>query len=159
MSIYFILCLILSTIKSPVSVMHTTPFTVKPYSYPNPATAQFPPAPVPAINPQLTASIPTGRTPRSKFSSQDIERLICLAAEEEPWAKPHGNITKSWNKILKKLQSEGRFEHSTVTTIRNKVGALLTWQKVNLDFLRRLCQLIYSVRIPIPWKAGIWPPP
>ena len=79
-----------------------------------------------AIDPQLNPP-PPGHTQRSKFSAEDLERLVCLAAEEELWSKPHGQITSSWKGILKRLQSEGRFQTSSITTIQNKLNALVAW--------------------------------
>ena len=110
--------------------MYTAWFIIKPYSFPNPSTAQFPPAAVPAIDPQLFALPPANSTSRTKFTTEEIERLVCLAAEREPWAKPHGKITESWKQLLKDLQSEVHFENSMHTTLQNKIHALITWQKV-----------------------------
>ena len=110
--------------------MYTAPFIIKPYSFPNPSTAQFPPAAVPAIDSQLSASPPANSTSRTRFTAEEIERLVRLAAEREPWAEPRGKITESWKKLLKDLQSEGYFENSTYTTLQNKIKALVAWQKV-----------------------------
>ena len=68
------------------STMHTEPLVIKPYTFPNPS-CQAHLNPIPAINPQLNAPSP-GQTHRTKFSGEDLEWLICLAVEKEPWAKP-----------------------------------------------------------------------
>ena len=114
------------------STMHTEPLVIKPYTFPNPS-CQAHLNPIPAINPQLNAPSP-GQTHRTKFSGEDLEWLICLAVEKEPWAKPHSQVTKSWKAILNQLQLEGRFQTSSVTTIQNKLNALIAWQEVFSDF-------------------------
>jgi len=98
---------------------------VKPYTFPNPS-CQAHVASILTIDPQLNPP-PPGHTQRSKFSPEDLKWLVYLATEEEPWSKPHGQITNSWRGILKWLQSEGHFQTSSVTTIQNKLNTLITW--------------------------------
>ena len=126
------------------STLHTTPLIIKPYTFPDTVSN---PAAVPMIDPELNP--PPRRIPKTRFTAEELERLVRLVAEEEPWTKPHGEITKSWNKVLHKLQSEGdRFEWSTVATLQNKVNALLTWQKVLLIMTcENTHQLTYILRI------------
>lgn len=116
---------------------HTEPLVVRPYGFPDPS-CQARSASVLAIDPRLNPTlVPPGQPPRSKtkFSTDDLERLVHFAAEERPWTKPHGQITKSWKTILKKLQSEGRFKTSSVTTVQNKLNVLVAWQEVFSDLL------------------------
>lgn len=116
----------MSNFSSPTT--HTNPAIIKPYAFPNPSSWTHA-TPIPAIDPRLNPS-PPGRTRRTKYSAEDLEQLVRLAAEEEPWAKPHGQITNSWKEILERLQSEGHFQGSSLTTIQNKLNALLAWQRV-----------------------------
>lgn len=99
---------------------HTAPAVIKPYSFPTP---------IRAIDPLLSSS-PPSRTTRTKFSEEDLERLVRFAAEEDPWEKRHGQIGEAWGRVLKRLQSENRFENSTISTLQNKVNNFIAWQKV-----------------------------
>ena len=105
---------------------HTRPLIIKPYGFPDTISQ---PAVVSAVDPGLD-SMPR-RLPKARFSSEDLERLVRFAAEEEPWAKPHGGRANAWKKILDRLQSEGRFQGSCTTTLQNKVNALVAWQEVH----------------------------
>lgn len=123
----YIFCPIATTLNPPPLTMYTKPVIIKPYTFPDPSCQARPP--IPGIDPQLCPP-PPDRTHRTKFSAEDLERLVRLAVDEEPWAKPRGQVTKSWNTILMKLQSEGRFRTSSITTIQNKLNGLLAWQEV-----------------------------
>jgi len=106
------------------STTYIEPVVIRPHAFPDPVSH-----PIPAIDPQLN-SPSSRRIPRTSFSPEDLTRLVFVTAEEDPWAKPHGQITKTWNKVLEQLQSEGRFEMSSITTLQNKVNALIAWQEV-----------------------------
>jgi hypothetical protein len=109
---------------------HTNPLTVKPYSFLNPS-CQARRTSILTIDPRLTpAPVPPGPRHRTKFSGKDLERLVRFAAEEEPWTKPHGQVTNSWKTVLGRLQSEGWFKSSSPTTVQNKLNALVVWQEV-----------------------------
>ena len=123
----YIFCPVATTLNPPPLTMYTKPVIIKPYTFPDPSCQACPP--IPGIDPQLCPP-PPDRTHRTKFSAEDLERLVRLAVDEEPWAKPRGQVTKSWNTILMKLQSEGRFRTSSITTIQNKLNGLLAWQEV-----------------------------
>ena len=110
----------------PSPAMFTQPSVIKPYAFPDPSCQA---RPIHTIDPQLNVP-PPSRNRRAKFSVEDLEWLVRLAAEKEPWAKPHGQIRNSWKEILDQLQSEGRFQTSSVTTIQNKLNALIAWQEV-----------------------------
>ena len=111
---------------------YTEPAVIKPYAFPD-ASVEARPL-IPWIDPALTAP-PPGHTHRPKFTPEALERLVRIAAEVKPWTKPRGEITKAWNGILQDLQSEGHFTTSSVTTIQNKLKALIAWQEVLLYFL------------------------
>lgn len=113
----------------PLSTMYTQPAIIKPYAFPNPSCQARPP--IPGIDPQLHPGSPPDHPRRVKFSAEDLKHLARLAAEEEPWAKPHGQIMKSWDMILRQLQSEGRFRTSSVSTLQNKLNTLVAWQEVS----------------------------
>lgn len=158
--IYHLVCSLgeVTNMSNPPSPnLHTKPLVVKPYTFPDPS-CQACVASILAIDPQLNPP-PPGHTQRSKFSAEDLERLVCLAAEEELWSKPHGQITSSWKGILKRLQSEGRFQTSSITTIQNKLNALVAWQEVFSSFLRRLHLLTFAARIQTPQKVAMLPEP
>ena len=76
------------------STTYIEPVVVRPYTFPDPASR-----PMPAIDPQLTPP-PSCRVPRTSFSPEALTRLIFIAAEEDPWVKSHGQITKAWKKAL-----------------------------------------------------------
>ena len=107
--------------------MYTKPAVIKPYAFPDTSVEACPP--IPWIDPALTAS-PVSQTHRMTFSTKALEWLVCLATEVEPWAKPRGQVTKAWNGLLERLQLEGHFTTSSVTTIQNKLSALIAWQEV-----------------------------
>lgn len=109
---------------------HTNAAVIKPYSFLNTAMLLS----IPAIDPQLSSS-PRAHTSRSKSSEKDLERLVRITVEEDPWMKPHGKAAKAWKDILEQLQSEQRFESSSVADIQNKVNALIAWQEVILSRL------------------------
>ena len=118
--------------NTPPPTQHTEPLVVKPYAFPNPS-CQARVASLLTIDPRLNPSAsPPGPTHRTKFSAEDLEQLVRFAAKEEPWTKPHGQVTNSWRSILKDLQSEGRFQSSSITTIQNKLNALVAWQEVSI---------------------------
>ena len=100
--------------------MHTTPTVTKPYGFPTT---------IPAIDPWLSSSSPS-RTTRSKVSGEDLEQLVRITAEEDPWGKPYGQITKAWERVLKQLQLEQCFKNSHVTTLQNKINCFIAWQEV-----------------------------
>ena len=81
------------------------------------------------IDPQLSLST-FRHVPKTKFSADDLERLVRLTAEELPWTKPRGQVTRAWENVLQQLQLEGRFETSSVTTLQNKINVLVAWQEV-----------------------------
>ena len=113
--------------QSTLSTAHTEPITIQPYTFPDTISN---PAVIPAIGPELNS--PTHRLPETRFSSDDLERLVWLVAEEEPWTKPHGERTNAWNRVLNQLQSErSGFEGTPITTLQNKVNALVAWQAVS----------------------------
>jgi len=105
------------------------PAVISPFAFPDPSIQARPPIPWfdPTLNP-----IPPELPRRHSFSADDLESLVRFAADTEPWAQPRGQRTKAWNAILNKLQSEGRFKASSVTTIQNKLNALVAWQEVPL---------------------------
>ena len=114
----------------PSAATHTGPLVIKPYAFPDPS-CQARVASVIAIDPQLNPTpAPPSYTPQTRFSSDDLEHLVRIVAEEEPWAKPHSQVTKSWGAVLQRLQSKGRFQSSCITTIQNKVNVLIAWQEV-----------------------------
>ena len=106
---------------------YTKPAVIKPYAFPNTSVKAHPP--IPWIEPALTAS-PISQTRQTTFSTESLEQLICLAAEVKPRAKPCGQVTKAWNRVLEQLQLEGHFKTSSVTIIQNKLSALIAWQEV-----------------------------
>lgn len=109
---------------------HTKPLVVKPYNFPN-SSCQAHHASILAIDPRLAAvPVPPGPHHKTRFLAKDLERLVHFAAEEEPWTKPHGQVTNSWKTVLVHLQSEGQFKSSSPTTIQNKLNALVAWQEV-----------------------------
>ena len=110
--------------------MHTNAVVIKPYSFLNTAMLLS----IPAIDLQLSSS-PHTHTSRSKSSEQDLEWLVRITVEEDPWMKPHGKAAKTWKDIIEQLQSEQCFESSSVTNIQNKVNALIAWQEVILSRL------------------------
>ena len=110
---------------------HTEPLIIKPYAFPDTISN---PITIPAIDPELDPELdppPRRCIPKSIFTAEDLERLIRLVAEKEPWTKPHGERTKAWESVLRELQSGGgHFEFSSVATLRNKVDALISWKRV-----------------------------
>ena len=96
-------------------------------------------------------------------SMQHGQKICCTTMwhreriTEQARTKPHGQITRSWGEILDTLQSKGHFKRSSMTTIQNKVNALIVWQKVLSAFLRHLCLPTYHVRIQTPWKVRMVP--
>jgi len=106
---------------------YTDPAVIYPYAFPDASVQARPP--IPWIDPTLNP-LPLDLPQRQLFSPDDLEWLIRLAADAEPWAQPHGQRTKMWNVILNKLRSDGRFKTSSVTTIRNKLNTIVAWQEV-----------------------------
>ena len=102
------------------SLTPATYTVIKPYAFP---------ALIPAIDPQLSSSPPTCGT-RTRFTEEELDQLIRIAADEDPWKRPHGQVGPAWRRILACLQEQKKFEGSSITTLQNKVNAFIAWQKV-----------------------------
>ena len=86
---------------------HTEPLIIKPYAFPNTISN---PITIPAIDPERDPELdppPRCRILESIFTAEDLEWLIQLVVEKEPWTKPHGERTKAWESVLRELQSGG----------------------------------------------------
>ena len=76
--------------------VHAKPLIIKPYTFPDTISN---PTTIHAIDPELDPPH-CCHILKSVFTMEDLEWLIQLVAEKEPWMKPHGGRTKAWESVL-----------------------------------------------------------
>lgn len=79
--------------------------------------------PVEPTEPQSGKSTRTKR----KFSSNELEELIRVTIQRNPWAAKHKEKGKAWDEVRATLQSTGLCEGTSSATLRNKVENMIKW--------------------------------
>jgi len=90
------------------------------------------------------------------FTATDLVQLACVCVDNNVFAAPYGEVTKTWEKVSKDLDVL-RIQHS-VGVIQKKVDTLLKWQEVGLVILNMIntqCSCVVS-RI-CTWKPLLTP--
>lgn len=127
------------TPDTPLAVINPTPFPTNPLpplprvsALTTPTTAVTSPfkpegyeTPPPSPDTQPT------RRPKAKFSSRELEELARVVVDVNPYGAKHGNKTTAWADVAKQLKGGGYFMHSSVDVIKNKMTALIAYQKVS----------------------------
>jgi hypothetical protein len=123
----------------PLAMINPTPFPTNPLP-PLPrvsavitptttVTTSFKPeayeTPPPSPNTQPT------HCPKAKFSSHELEELARVVVDINPYGAKHGNKTTAWADVAKQLKGDGYFMHSSVDVMKNKMTALIAYQKVS----------------------------
>ncbi|GJE91824.1 hypothetical protein PsYK624_079750 [Phanerochaete sordida] len=79
--------------------------------------------------PQPSTHASATKRKRKTFSTHDLEELIRMTIERNPWGAKHSEKGKTWEGIRRSLQAAGMFEGVSVGTLRNKVDGMIKWHE------------------------------
>ena len=66
-----------------------------------------------------------------EFTLKDVNQLLCMMIEVNPYTAPRNPIGEAWKDIVQKTQAAGYYLGCDVDTCKNHIGLLLGWCEVH----------------------------
>lgn len=112
---------------------------IRPFTpFPTPGSLPtLPPMGPPVEKPALAPPNDTGRPPakpsrrtRSKFTPRELEQAARVTIEVDPFSAKHGEKGTTWVEVCDRLKAMGLCLNSSADSVKNKVMAMLAYQRV-----------------------------
>lgn len=92
------------------------------------------PPPSPTRRSAKPAARTGGRKTRTKFTPRELEQAARVTIEVDPFSAKHGEKGTAWVEVCDRLKAMGLCLNSPAESVKNKVMALLAYQRVCTAF-------------------------
>ncbi|KZP21023.1 hypothetical protein FIBSPDRAFT_891416 [Athelia psychrophila] len=79
--------------------------------------------------PGREVSVPVKGCKRAHYSAMELEELVRITIEENPFGAKHGEKGATWKRVAQRLKALGYFRTSSAETIKHKLMSLIAYQE------------------------------